>query len=48
MGALFTDSSGRTCRYIRETAVQNEKMTEDTVRLCKGPNGWVSGGTSAG
>jgi len=44
VGALFTDSSGRTCRYIRETAVQNAKMTEDTVRLCKGPNGWVAGG----
>jgi hypothetical protein len=48
VGALFTDSSGRTCRYIRETAVQNEKMTEDTVRLCKGPNGWVAGESSAG
>jgi len=41
-GSLFTDSSGRTCRYVRETAVANGKMTEDTVRLCRGPSGWVA------
>jgi surface antigen len=41
-GALFTDSSGRTCRYIRETAVANGKMTQDTVKLCRGPSGWVA------
>ncbi len=43
-GAFFTDSSGRTCRYVYETAVQNGKMTQDTVKLCKGPSGWVAGG----
>jgi surface antigen len=42
-GALFTDSTGKTCRYIRETAVQNGKMTEDTVKLCKSPQGWMAG-----
>jgi surface antigen len=42
-GALFTDSHGLTCRYIRETAVQNQKMTEDTVKLCKTSKGWVAG-----
>jgi hypothetical protein len=42
-GALFTDSTGKTCRFIRETAVQNGKMTEDTVKLCKSPQGWVAG-----
>ncbi len=43
VGALFTDSTGKTCRFIRETAVQNGKMTEDTVKLCKSPQGWVAG-----
>jgi surface antigen len=45
VGPLFTDNAGRTCRNIHETAVQNNKMTEDTVTLCKGPNGWVSAGS---
>jgi len=43
VGSLFTDSHGLTCRYIKETAVQNEKMTEDTVKLCKTSKGWVAG-----
>ena len=43
VGALFTDSHGLTCRYIKETAVQNEKMTEDTVKICKTSKGWVAG-----
>lgn len=42
-GPLFTDSHGLTCRYIKETAVQNQKLTEDTVKLCKTSKGWVAG-----
>jgi surface antigen len=41
-GALFTDASGRTCRYVEETMVQNNQKTTDTVKLCKGSNGWVA------
>jgi osmotically inducible lipoprotein OsmB len=41
-GPLFTDSTGRTCRYVRETAIANGKTTEDTVKLCRGPSGWVA------
>ncbi len=40
-GSLFTDASGRTCRYVKEVAVKNGQQTSDTVRLCKGPSGWV-------
>ena len=42
-GALFTDSSGRTCRFVYETTIVNSKQTDDTVKLCKGPSGWVAG-----
>jgi surface antigen len=42
VGPLFTDTSGRTCRDVRETAITKGKETTDTVRLCKGPNGWVT------
>ncbi len=42
-GALFTDASGRTCRYIKETIIKDNQQTSDTVKLCKGPNGWVAG-----
>jgi osmotically inducible lipoprotein OsmB len=42
-GALFTDSSGRTCRYVYETVIQNGTQANDTVKLCKGSSGWVAG-----
>jgi osmotically inducible lipoprotein OsmB len=42
-GAFFTDSSGRTCRYVYETVIQNGTQRDDTVKLCKGSNGWVTG-----
>jgi osmotically inducible lipoprotein OsmB len=41
-GSLFTDASGRTCRYIKETAIVKKKETTDTVRLCKESKGWVA------
>jgi hypothetical protein len=42
MGPPLTDASGRTCRYINETTITKGKETSDTVKLCKGPSGWVS------
>jgi len=42
-GSFFTDSSGRTCRWVYETVIQNSQQTDDTVRLCKGSSGWVTG-----
>ena len=41
-GPLFTDASGRTCRYVKETAIVKGTETVDTVTLCKGPSGWVT------
>ena len=41
-GSLFTDSSGRTCRYVKETAIVKKRATTDTVELCKGSKGWVA------
>ena len=41
-GGFFTDSGGRTCRYVYETMIKNQQQTDDTVKLCKGSSGWVS------
>jgi surface antigen len=40
-GAEFRDSSGRTCRPIRQSATKNGNTQEDTINLCKGPAGWM-------
>src|SRR5579871_1065198 len=42
-GGFFTDSGGRTCRYVYETMIKNQQQTDDTVKLCKGSSGWVAG-----
>ena len=42
-GGYFTDSSGRTCRYVYQTMVKNGQQLNDTVKLCKGSSGWVAG-----
>lgn len=39
----FRDSSGRTCRHIRETATKDGSTQEDTITLCRGSAGWVPG-----
>jgi osmotically inducible lipoprotein OsmB len=41
-GSFFTDASGRTCRYVKETAIVKKRATTDTVKLCKGSKGWVT------
>jgi osmotically inducible lipoprotein OsmB len=41
-GGFFTDSGGRTCRYVYETVIKNQQQTDDTVKLCKGSSGWVA------
>ena len=40
-GGPFKDSSGRTCRFVREVVTKKGQTTEDTVKLCKGSTGWV-------
>ena len=40
-GAAFQDSGARTCRFVRESATKGDKTSEDTMKLCKGPTGWV-------
>jgi osmotically inducible lipoprotein OsmB len=40
-GATFQDSGGRSCRFVRESATKDDQTTQDTVKLCKGPTGWV-------
>jgi osmotically inducible lipoprotein OsmB len=40
-GAAFQDSGGRTCRFVRESVTKGDQAAEDTVKLCKGPTGWV-------
>ena len=42
-GGFFTDSGGRSCRYVYETMIKNGTQTTDTVKLCKGSSGWVAG-----
>jgi osmotically inducible lipoprotein OsmB len=39
----YTDSSGRTCRQIREQATRNGQTREDQVRLCNTARGWIPG-----
>ena len=41
-GGFFTDSNGRTCRYVYETMIKNQQQTDDTVKLCKGSSGWIA------
>lgn len=40
-GGFFTDSGGRSCRFVYETMIKNSQQTNDTVKLCKGSSGWV-------
>jgi len=40
-GSFFTDSGGRTCRFVYQTMIKSGEQTSDTVRLCKGSSGWV-------
>lgn len=40
-GAAYRDSSGRSCRFVRESATNGGHTTQDTVKLCKGSAGWV-------
>jgi len=40
-GTSFQDSSGRSCRFVRQSATKGGQTAEDTVKLCKGPTGWV-------
>ena len=40
-GTSFQDSGGRSCRFVRQSATKGGQTMEDTVKLCKGPAGWV-------
>ena len=40
-GTSFQDSSARSCRFVRQSAAKGGQTMEDTVKLCKGPTGWV-------
>jgi len=42
-GEAYRDSSGRTCRHIRQSATKDGNTLEDTITLCKGSEGWVPG-----
>jgi len=41
VGGSYTETDGRTCRNIRQSATQDGETIEDTVTLCKGATGWA-------
>jgi hypothetical protein len=47
-GSAFQDNGGRTCRFLRQTAMKGSQTPEDTVKLRKGSTGWVPAGDPAG
>jgi hypothetical protein len=41
VGAPFQETSGRTCRFVQQSATRGSDSVGDAVKICKSAAGWV-------